>query len=298
MWSSNLASFTEPSTLDRMRYTRTLVGNRAVVTFLQKTLKNGIVPHAQLWIGPEHIGKTTFLINHLFQSWCEKQAACLRCVTCQQLQHDTHTGLRWLDGTTFDMATVREVLREAAETTFTTTQRAIVITQAELLSSQAWNALLKQLEEPRSAVTVYLLATTIDRLPATIISRCSIIRFHPVSDAELLLAWPEQGDRITLCHGRPGLVHKIRREEIDRWTAVIQQAPVRRVAALTEVKRDQAIQQLEHLETAVYWQVQQTNSPIAIQALRQIALARRSVQTNAQVKLVMTNLLLNIFPSI
>lgn len=281
-----------------MRYTRSLVGNNSVVAYLQKTLKNGIVPHAQLWVGPEHVGKTTFLINHLFAAWCEKQSACLRCDSCRRLQRDTHAGLRWLDGTTLDMTAVRELLQEAAETTFVTTQRAIVITQAEQLSLQVWNALLKQLEEPRGAVYVYLLTTTTATLPATIISRCSIVQFHPVSDAELLAAWPEDSERIPFCHGRPGLVKKLRPEDITRWTKLIQLAPVRRLTAIAEMKRDQAIQQLEHLETAVYRQAHEQPSQIALQALRRIAGARQSLSTNAQVKLVMTNLLLNIYPSV
>ncbi|EKD78862.1 MAG: hypothetical protein ACD_41C00244G0003, partial [uncultured bacterium] len=176
--------------------------------------------------------------------------------------------------------------------------RAIVITQADQLSLQIWNALLKQLEEPRSVMTVYLLAASMETLPATIISRCSIIRFHPVSDAELVAAWPEDNAHIPLCHGRPGLVKKIRPDDIQHWTKLIEQAPVQRVAAVTELKRDRASQQLEQLETAVYQRLQAQPSQVALHALRQIARARQSLSTNAQVKLIMTNLLLNIFPSL
>ncbi|EKD78517.1 MAG: DNA polymerase III subunit delta' [uncultured bacterium] len=280
-----------------MRYTKALVGNQAVSHYLQKTIKNGIVPRAQLWVGPEHIGKTTFLINYLFQAWCEKQSACQRCWSCTHLKRDSHSGLRWLDGAELDMAAVRAVLREAAETNFSVTQRAIVVTAAEQLSVQVCNALLKLLEEPRGHVVLYLLASTLEGIPATVISRCSIIRFHPVSDAELLAAWPEQATLIPWCHGCPGSVHTLRLKDLERWSTILQQTPVERLASIGELKRPDALHQLEGLESVVYQQLA-IHPLVSVQALRAIAQARDRLRTTAQVKLVMSNLLLNIFPTV
>lgn len=277
-----------------MRYTRTVVGNSQVAQYLQKTIKNGIVPRAQLWVGPDHIGKTTFLANHLFESWCDKGTACLRCPTCLRLKHDSHSGLRWLDGATLDMDMVRAVLREAAETNFTTAQRAIVISSAEQLSVQICNALLKVLEEPRGNVVLYLLANTLEVLPDTLISRCSLLRFHPVPDATLLAAWPEEAAIIPWCHGRPGLVQTLRLKDLERWTTVLGISPVERLTMLSDWKRPEAMQQLNSIESVVYHQLG-NNVGAGVQALRAIARARHSLQTTAQVKLVLSNLLLNMY---
>ncbi|MBI4407636.1 MAG: hypothetical protein HY565_04020 [Candidatus Kerfeldbacteria bacterium] len=316
-----------------MHYTRPLIGNAAVMHYLQKVVKNGIVPHAQIWVGPNQIGKKTFLANHLFERWCAQGKACLKCLTCRQLQHDHYAGLRWLEGSALDMATVRSVIQEAAETSLSAQHRAIVITQAEQLGIQVYNALLKLLEEPRNQITIYLLTTSLDPLPATVQSRCSVIYFQPVPVDELSVAFPDLAEYIGLANGLPGKLLRWQKptqrqqsvQQLQDWLAIVHSVPVERLQPAARLLPDRAKavdlnRQLDQLELviqlllasqtgltttidpALHQQLgqaaQQYDLRHTVAALHQLATARRSLVRQVQPKLVMTNLLLNIYPSV
>lgn len=316
-----------------MHYTRQLIGNASVMHYLQKVVKNGIVPHAQIWVGPDQIGKKTFLANHLLERWCAHGTACLKCLTCRQLQHDSYAGLRWLAGSDVDMAVIRAVLLEAAETNFSAKHRAIVITQAEELSLQVYNALLKLLEEPRNQITIYLLTNTLERLPVTVQSRCSVIYFHPVLDSELRAAFADLTDFIWLANGLPGRLLRWQKpaqrahslQQVQDWLVVVGSLPIERLQQASHLLPDRAKaaevqQQLDQLElvvqlilssqtgvaalvhSTVQQQVasvaKQYNLPQTLTVLQQLATARRSLAKQVQPKLVMTNLLLNMYPTL
>ncbi len=284
-----------------------LIGNSAIQSYLQKAAKNGIVPHAQLWIGPEHVGKTTFLENYL-----------------DLLKIDRNVAVRWYPAGDLDMDAVRALIKDTTETSLWSGPRFIVIQQAELLRYQVSNALLKVLEEPRSRVTLVLLASDLERIPPTVRSRCSTILFQRVSHAELVQALPEQAALLPLAHGLPGIALGWKKsaaaqkwlQPVLRWAEILQLAPAERIALTTDKDLTAAI---TALETTVYSlltvQTEGTQYPAVLQqsleqlagrhpltdtisALRAIARLRRSVERPVQPKLVMTNLLLNIYPHV
>lgn len=284
-----------------------LIGNAAIQAYLQKAAKNGIVPHAQLWVGPEHVGKTTFLENYL-----------------DLLKIDRTVAVQWYPASELDMDTVRGLIKQTTETSLWNGPRFMVIEQAEQLRYQVCNALLKVLEEPRSRVTLILLASDIERIPATVRSRCSTIWFQRVSNAELEAVLPEQAELLPLAHGLPGIALSWKKastaqkwlQPITRWAEVLQQPPAERIAMATDKDLSVAI---TALETTVYslltLQTEGARYPASLQqplerlasrytltdsikALRAIAQLRRSTDRPVQPKLVMTNLLLNIYPHV
>lgn len=290
-----------------MQYTKILIGNRLVDQYLQKLEKNGIVPQVQLWIGQHHVGKSTFLSNHLFRSWCQKKPQqvlpCLRCVACRQLKQDQAMGLFWFDGQTFTMEQFRTVRAQAAETSLFNTPRALVITQAEQLSSHIWNAMLKLLEEPNSQMNVYLLVNDRDRLPATVLSRCAQIWFNPVTASELKLAFPGADAAVKAAHGLPGLVpyYQKRTKQLTAWQQLLQRRPIERLGQIQTVlseraKRQDALQAIDDLETVLHQALMDTTvqPPAMISAFYQIAQARTYLIQAVQPKLVINNLLINI----
>lgn len=287
-----------------------LIGNSAVQTYLQKSAKNGIVPHAQLWIGPEHVGKTTFLENYL-----------------DLLKIDRKVAVQWFEASELDMDTARRLIQQTTETSLWAGQRFLIIQQAELLRYQVCNALLKVLEEPRSKVTLVLLTSDLERIPATVRSRCSTIWFQRVATAELIAALPDQAELMPLAHGLPGVALSWKKstsaqkwlQQITQWATVLQQAPAERLASVTDKTTQQLPTQLNQLETALYSvltlqttgerypaDLQTQIEPLAarysvgdtIQALTQLAKLRRATERPVQPKLVMTNLLLNIYPAL
>lgn len=252
-----------------------LVGNESIQHYLQNIIKSGIVPHAQLWVGSEHIGKTTFLTKHL-----------------KERGLDTATGVRWYPAEEFTMAVARAVITDAAETSLWGQSRAVVITQAEQLRPAVYNALLKLLEEPRTDVTIYLLASELDTIPTTVRSRCSIIWFQRVADQLLLDSFPAAAELIPFAQGLPGRCVQTKwYQQVQRWRDILQRPPVERLSAIGE----QVAGDLVAIELVAHSQLQSQPLP-TLRALQQIALAKQSLRYPVQTKFLMTNLLLNIYP--
>jgi DNA polymerase III gamma/tau subunit len=281
-----------------------LIGNQPIQTHLQKAVKNGIVPHAQLWVGPEHVGKTTFFENYL-----------------DQLQVDRRVSVQMVDGTELDMETARGFIQSTTETSLWAGRRFIVISQAERLRYQVYNALLKVLEEPRSQVSIVLLATQVGTIPATVQSRCTTIWFQRVSDEELLAAVPELAALVPLAHGLPGQLLSWKKasasqrwiQQLMEWADLLQQPPAERMGKATDKDLFPVLRSLEAtLYSVLTMQTRAQQYPAELSsalhnlasrvavsdtttALQRVAEVRRSLAHPVQPKLVMTNLLLNIY---
>lgn len=221
-----------------MQYTPRLIGNEHIQTYLQKTVKNGTVAHAQLWLGPEHVGKSTFLINYLFSLSCLRRdkstEPCLRCERCRALQKDTHPNIVWLDAS--DKAVKFDAIRQARSNSLHTTlhggMRAIIIQQADALHATSSNALLKLLEEPTPGLFIFLLVNDKEYVPATVVSRCLCLNFSPVAKTELTKVLPKTSQRLmVIAQGLPGrVIHftntpseaKLWLDTISTWLTIMQ----------------------------------------------------------------------------
>jgi len=196
-----------------MRYTQPLVGNQHIQTYLQKTIKNGTIANAQLWLGPEHVGKSTFLINYLLSLNCQQRTAeqtpCLKCQQCQSLQRDNYTNIIWLNAA--DKAVKFDAIKQARGSSLHSSLyqgvRALVIEQADRLHAAASNALLKLLEEPPVGLYLFLLSSDRERILPTIASRCLTLNFTSVAVVDLQAGFPQVSSQtIALAQGLPGQV--------------------------------------------------------------------------------------------
>ncbi|MFA6474619.1 MAG: hypothetical protein WCV88_00270 [Patescibacteria group bacterium] len=250
-----------------------LVGNKMIQQYLQNLQKSGIVPPAQLWVGPEHIGKTTFLSQHLANL--------------------AEANVAWFSGADFDLTTARAMIATTMETSLWSGQRAIVINQAQELSYQVWNALLKVLEEPRSRVTIYLLVTALDNIPSTVQSRCQVLWFERVSDAAMIAAFPAQANMLPLAQGLPGKVKQLKKLQpsLERYRVLLQRPSAERLGDI--IKADQLSEVLDQIELVLY---QALPTAAALHGLTLVAQARRQSAQAVQAKFIYTNLLLNINP--
>ena len=158
-----------------------IVGQKHIVQTFKNAIKNDRIGHAYLFAGPRGTGKTSIARILAKAINCEKSKdfiSCEKCPSCQAIQ-----GGKSLDIIEIDAASntgvdnIRE-LRETVSLPSTLLKYKIyIIDEVHMLSTGAFNALLKTLEEPPQHVVFILATTEIHKVPATIISRCQRFDF-------------------------------------------------------------------------------------------------------------------------
>lgn len=162
-----------------------MVGQEHVSRTLSQALAQGRVAHAYLFCGPRGTGKTTAAKILARALNCDRYPApepCGQCRPCQNILAGVS-----LDVLEMDAASNRGIdeIRELRERTRYATGegrfKVYIIDEAHMLTTEAFNAFLKTLEEPPPGVVFVLATTDPSRLPRTIISRCQRFNFHLLS---------------------------------------------------------------------------------------------------------------------
>ena len=162
-----------------------IFGQDAVVTTLMRQIETGRIAHAYLFCGTRGTGKTSAAkvfaraINCLDDSSAEP---CGHCEVCRALLSESSMDVTEIDAASNNGVDEIRDLREKVKYPPTLAKyKVYIIDEVHMLSTGAFNALLKTLEEP-PAHAVFILATTEpQRLPATILSRCQRFDFHRIS---------------------------------------------------------------------------------------------------------------------
>ena len=169
-----------------------VVGQEHITRTLQNAIEAGRVGHAFLFIGSRGIGKTTTArilakaLNCLSHD-SPTSSPCGSCANCRTIAEGSNIDVIEIDGASNNSVDdVREIREHVRMVPSNARYKIYIIDEVHQLSSGAFNALLKTLEEP-PAHAVFVLATTeAHKIPATIISRCQRYDFRRVGVADLL----------------------------------------------------------------------------------------------------------------
>lgn len=163
-----------------------VLGQDAVVRTLRNAIKSGRLAHAYLFVGPRGVGKTSTARIFAKALNCVKgptEKPCGECDPCREIAGGNSLDVLEIDGASNNgVEQVRE-LRENVR--FLPSQgkfRIYLIDEVHMLSTAAFNALLKTLEEPPDHVKFLFATTEAHKLPATIISRCQRFDLQPIRD--------------------------------------------------------------------------------------------------------------------
>jgi len=168
-----------------------LIGQEHIKTTLLNALKEKKISHAYLFCGPRGTGKTTTarLIAKSIncQNPLEFGHHCNECFTCKSAQEGSLVDLIEIDAASNrgidEIRDLREKIRFAPSQA---RAKVYIIDEVHMLTKEAFNALLKTLEEPPAHAYFILATTETHKVPATIISRCQKFDFHRIAIAELV----------------------------------------------------------------------------------------------------------------
>jgi Rad3-related DNA helicase len=239
-----------------------IIGHESAVARLRKMLANGAFPHALAFHGPRRLGKATLALA---------AAGALLGTPAPERHPDFRLIARPRDEKTdklkklIPIDAVRELKEHMRMSAFLGGAKVAVIDEADLLSEEAANALLKTLEEPSPRSTIILCAESLQRLPKTIVSRSALIGLRRVSEAVLVAALETRGlatkaaeKAAAQSDGRPGaalgflegggMVDWYETEE-RRWRSLRGASAHRRFAALADLAppradREETVQRL------------------------------------------------------
>jgi DNA polymerase-3 subunit delta' len=161
-------------------------GQAPAKAFFERVLRDGTLSHAYLLSGPEGLAKTAFAIDlgAALVTSCDGCGACPECERARAgLNPDLHVLQR--EGDVYRVEQIEPVVADLSLKPFSAAHRVWVIPEVEYLNPQSANKLLKSIEEPPSYVVFLLVADRLERVLPTIVSRCQIVEFRPLGDAEV-----------------------------------------------------------------------------------------------------------------
>ena len=261
-------------------------GQPAALRLLEVMISSQRLPHALLFTGPPHSGKSTLmrgLAAYLNCAQARPTGPCWRCPSCKRIREDADFDVRNIDVEEghgrVQIEQVREFERRVSLTAVGGRLKIAMFPNAHLLSENAANALLKTLEQPPPHTLILLAAPDSDAVLATVASRCSRLRLYPLAPDELRQLVVERTGasgpdlELALGHafGRPGWAISILSEpgriaefarQVDQMLAALapESGDAERLAVAADVatsgrsaaeRRRHAIELLEWLELAL-----------------------------------------------
>lgn len=169
-----------PTTFDEVK------GQDHIVTTLKNQLKAGRIGHAYLFCGTRGTGKTTVAKILARAVNCESPkedgSPCNTCETCREILNGTSGNVIEIDAASNNgVDNIREIREEVQYRPTRGRYKVYIIDEVHMLSTGAFNALLKTLEEPPEYVIFILATTEVNKIPVTILSRCQRYNFHRIT---------------------------------------------------------------------------------------------------------------------
>jgi DNA polymerase III subunit gamma/tau len=179
-----------------------VVDQEPVVSTLKNALRLGRISHAYLFSGPRGTGKTTLArllakaLNCAAPVECEP---CNSCTSCQEITGGHSLDVLEIDGASHrGIDDVRELTEGVGYASAGGKSKIYIIDEVHMLTKEAFNALLKTLEEPPENVRFFFATTEAHKLPATIVSRCQRFELGRITEASIISKLKGEAEKLGL----------------------------------------------------------------------------------------------------
>ncbi len=192
-----------------------VVGQPQVTVTLKNELESGRISHAYLFTGTRGTGKTSCakILSKAVNCLSPVNGnPCNECEICKSIDSSSILDVIEIDAASNNsVENIRDLREEASYTPVYAKYRVYIIDEVHMLSTSAFNALLKTLEEPPKHVLFILATTELHKLPATILSRCQRFDFKRISpdDISKRLLYIAQQEGVSLTEAAAGLIARL-----------------------------------------------------------------------------------------
>ncbi|MGA1867118.1 MAG: DNA polymerase III subunit delta' [bacterium] len=174
-----------------MPFAEDLLGHDIIIHRIKDLISSGRIPHAQLYTGPEGIGKKLVAASLAKTLNCGKIHAdyCNLCPSCVKINKGIHpdiTLIRPEKTPSIKINQLREWQQRLNYKPYMGHWKVTIIDEAEKMTIEASNSILKVLEEPPANTLIILITTEASNLLPTIVSRCQLFKFHPLPQEKII----------------------------------------------------------------------------------------------------------------
>lgn len=167
-----------------------IVGNNKIKAELEKAVKQNKTSHSYLFVGISGIGKKMIAKEFAKMLLClNEEQYCNNCKSCLEFQNNNQPDFIQIEpeGNSIKIEQIRELQKRVQEKPIISNKKIYIIDDADLMTQEAQNCLLKTLEEPPEFTTIILIGSNENAFLPTIKSRCMILHFQKIEDNEIRL---------------------------------------------------------------------------------------------------------------
>ena len=166
-----------------------IIGNEKIKEELKRSLEEDKISHSYMFVGIEGIGKQLIAKAFAQMILCtnETEKGCNKCKSCIEFQSQNHPDFLYIepDGNSIKIEQIRYLQRKIQEKPIISNKKVYIINDADKMTQEAQNCLLKTLEEPPEYSTIILIGSNENAFLNTIKSRCMKLTFQPIASEEI-----------------------------------------------------------------------------------------------------------------
>ena len=162
-----------------------IIGNDKIKEQLKQAVNLNKTSHSYLFLGTSGIGKKMIAKEFSKMILCEaEEKYCNHCKSCIEFDSNNNPDFQMIvpDGASIKIDQIRQMQKKLLEAPIISKNKVYIIDDADLMTTEAQNCLLKTLEEPPEFVTIILIGSKESSFLSTIKSRCTIIKFQTIED--------------------------------------------------------------------------------------------------------------------
>ena len=288
-----------------------LIGNEKVKELLTKSINSNTILHSYLFVGIEGIGKSLFAKEFAKAILClEENKYCMKCTSCLEIENNNHPDFMQIepDGNSVKIEQIRFLQQKIAEKPIISKNKVYIINNADSMTKEAQNSLLKTLEEPPEYAVIILIASNESNLLNTIKSRCTKIAFQTIENEKIERYIKENVSEnvtksvIDMCQGSIGKVLKLKEgqeiyEELEKLVQNLDTKDLIDIMNNTELfskSKENIYEILDYLNIILY----NTRSINKINCIKLVEEAKKRLQANSNFDMTIDNLLIKMWEEV